>query len=72
MWIFLVELIGFEKVAPETPSILLSIGQAPAENSREDITEDLFSDQRLEGGLDDDDDDELGFNEFDDDYSDDD
>jgi hypothetical protein len=73
MWIFLVELIGFEKAAPEKPSVLLSIGQAPAENSREDITKDLFSDQRLEGGLDDDDDDdELGFNEFDDDYSDDD
>jgi hypothetical protein len=53
---------------------LLSIGKAPAENSREDITEDLFSDQRLVSGLDDDDDDddELGFNEFDDDYSDDD
>ena len=73
MWIFLVELIGFDKTEPKKPSVLLSIGKAPAENSREDITEDLFSDQRLEGGLDDDDDDdELGFNEFDDDYSDDD
>ena len=35
------------------------------------MTEDLFSDQRIDDELDDDDD-ELGFNEFDDDYSDDD
>lgn len=70
MWIFLVELIGFEKVAPEKASVLLSIGQAPAENSREDMTTDLFSDHGIDEDLEDDD--ELGFNEFDDDYSDDD
>ena len=42
MWIFLVELIGFDKTEPKKPSVLLSIGKAPAENSREDITEDLL------------------------------
>jgi hypothetical protein len=71
MWIFLIELIGFDKTEPKNPSILLSIGKAPAENSRENLTEDLFSDQRIDDELDDDDD-ELGFNEFDDNYSDDD
>ena len=51
-------------------TVLLSIGQAPAENSREDITTDLFSNHGIDEDLEDDD--ELGFNEFDDDYSDDD
>jgi hypothetical protein len=74
MWIFLVELIGFEKTEPKTPSILLSMGKAPAENSREDLTAGLYSDHHQDDQFDDDDDDddELGFNEFDDGYSDDD
>lgn len=71
MWIFLVELIGFEKIEPEKPSILLSVGQAPPENSREEMTAGLYNDQYLDGEIDEDDD-ELGFNEFDDGYSDDD
>ena len=73
MWIFLVELIGFEKTEPVKPSILLSIGKAPAENSREEMTASLYNDPLVDDEFDEDEDeDEFGFNEFGDDYSDDD
>lgn len=68
MWIFLVELIGYEKVAPEKPEVLLAVGMAPPEDSRSGDNENLFVGQ--EG--DDMDEDEFGFNDFDDDISDDD
>ena len=67
MWIFLVELIGFDRNDPSTPELLLSVGNAPREESREEIDEQLFEGEEI-----DQDEDELGFNDFDDDYSDDD
>ena len=69
MWIFLVELIGFDRNEPETPEMILSVGNAPTEESRESMTEDLFLD---DSEISDEEEDEFGFNEFDDDYSDDD
>ena len=69
MWIFLVELIGFDRVEPETPEMILSVGNAPLEDSKESMNEDLF----IEGEeSSEEEEDEFGFNEFDDDYSDDD
>ncbi|MEN9972528.1 MAG: hypothetical protein RIS20_875 [Bacteroidota bacterium] len=70
MWIFLVELIGYDRTEPESPQMLLAIGNAPKEESREALDEELLheSDSLSE----DEEEDDFGFNEFDDDYSDDD
>lgn len=67
MWIFLIELIGYEKEGPEVPQLLLAIGMAPPEDSKPAENDQLFM-----GDLTDEDEDELGFNDFDDDISDDD
>jgi hypothetical protein len=67
MWIFLIELIGFERNDPNSPELILSVGNPPIEESREEIDEQLFI-----GDENEDDEDDLGFNDFDDDYSDDD
>ena len=65
MWIFLIELIGYEKEGPEAPQILLAMGMAPPEDSKPAENEQLFA-----GELDEPDEDEFGFNDFDDDISD--
>lgn len=70
MWIFLVELIGYQKENPETPMILLKVGNAPKENSKEIMEDPLYANENPQ--IDDSDDDELGFNDFEDDYNDDD
>lgn len=68
MWIFLVELIGYDKNSPEKPEVLLAVGMAPPEDSRiAEENEDLFA-----GDLPDEDEDELGFNDYEDGMSDDD
>jgi len=71
MWIFLIELIGFDRNEPETPELLLSMGIAPSEDSRKIMDDELFvsDDDNL---IDEEDEDDLGLDEFDDDYSDDD
>lgn len=65
MWIFLIELIGYDKEGPENPQLLLAIGMAPPEDSKPAENDQLFM-----GDLPDEDEDELGFNDFDDDISD--
>jgi hypothetical protein len=70
MWIFLVELIGYDRNEPESPEMLLAIGNTPKEESREALDEELLHES--DSLLDEEDEDDLGFNEFDDDYSDDD
>jgi hypothetical protein len=72
MWIFLIELIAYEKETPETPLMALAIGTAPTEQSRALLDENLFGDEELGNQATDDDDDEFGFQDFDDDYADDD
>jgi hypothetical protein len=67
MWIFLIELIGYDKEGPEVPQLLLAIGMAPPEDSKPAENDQLFM-----GDLPDEDEDDLGFNDFDDDISDDD
>lgn len=60
MWIFLVELIGYEENAPENPEIMLAVGAAPAEDSKP-ISEEAFG-----GDFDEDDDDDFGFDDMED------
>lgn len=67
MWIFLIELIGYDKEGPETPQLLLAIGMAPPEDSKPAENDQLFM-----GGQPDEDEDDLSFNDFDDDISEDD
>jgi hypothetical protein len=67
MWIFLIELIGHEKEAPKTPQLVLSMGKAPSENSKEAPEEDFFI---AGGGLETaDEEDDYGFDDYDDDYN---
>lgn len=70
MWIFLLELVGYEKDTPEKPFVALTVGDAPKEDSRSDENSDLmFSGEFNEFG-EDEEEDEFGFNDFDDDYND--
>lgn len=67
MWIFLIELIGKEAVAPEHPKVVLTVGNAPAESSRTGEEDNI----RFETESDDDfEEDEFGFDDFEDDYED--
>ena len=68
MWIFLIELIGYEKEGPENPEVILSVGMAPPEDSRSEVE----NEQLFNGDTNEEDEDEFGFNEFDDDLEDDD
>ena len=72
MWIFLIELIAYEKETPETPLMALAIGTAPTEQSRALLDENLFGDEELGNQATDEDEDEFGFQDYDDDYADDD
>ena len=65
MWIFLIELIEVSVETPETPKVVLSVGNAPAETSKtgeEDIT------FETESEFDEEDEDEFGFGDFEDSY----
>lgn len=64
MWIFLIELIAIEKEEPETAKTVLSVGEAPKEDSRsgeEDIQFETDSEEEEE-------EDEFGFGDFEDSY----
>lgn len=66
MWIFLIELIEMSDDAPSKPKILLSVGDAPLENSRSSEDENLVFETDTEEGNEDED--EFGFGEFEDEY----
>ena len=61
MWIFLIELIGFEAEGPDSPKTILSVGNAPAEDSKstEDDTLQFETESEIS-----EDEDEFGFGEF--------
>ncbi len=65
LWIFLIELIGVEEIAPSEPKVVMSIGEAPLEDSK--LAED--NDGLFNGDVEEDED-EFGFDDFDDDLSD--
>ncbi len=68
MWIFLLELVAYEKETPSQPIIALTVGDAPKENSRSgDDNDAMFAGEFEEFG--EDEDDEFGFDDFDDDYN---
>jgi hypothetical protein len=67
MWIFLLEIIGYEKEGPDKPQLLLSVGMAPPEDSKSSSENDAIFSEEL-----DEEDDEFGFNEFDDELDEDD
>lgn len=70
MWIFLFELVGYEKETPAAPIIALSIGNAPKEDSRSGDDNDMMFSGEFDEFGEDEDEDEFGFNEFDDDFND--
>lgn len=72
MWIFLVELIGYDRVEPETPEMLLAVGKAPEESSKAIMDGAVFESESEDDMYADEDEDELGFNEFDEGYGEDD
>ena len=66
MWMFLVELIGVENETPEVPKTVLSIGDAPSEDSKSQGDEELQFETESEIG--DEEEDEFGFGDFEDEY----
>ena len=59
MWIFLIELIGYEKENPVAPEVLMAVGMAPPEDSRlVPDNEELLIDEGDDNDFDDDEDDE--------------
>lgn len=67
MWIFLIELIGYQEETPDRPTVKLSVGNAPSEESRSS-DELQFDSDSTNPGEDDEDEDEFGFNDFEDEY----
>ncbi len=70
MWIFLAELIGYEKEGPVQPEVLLAMGMAPPEDSRAEM---ITAEDDFAGEFTDDedlDDDDLGFDDYEDGYAD--
>jgi hypothetical protein len=68
MWIFLIELIGYSEDTPDYPKTILTVGNAPAEDSKPAESEDLqFETESDEDGIDEDED-EFGFGDYDDEY----
>jgi len=68
MWIFLIELIEVTAEAPAHPKTVLSVGNAPAEDSKSPEAEDLSFETELDDNADDED--EFGFGEFEEGYND--
>lgn len=66
MWIFLIELIGYQEESPETVQTVLSVGNAPHEESKP--AQDDTLQFETESELDDEDEDEFGFGDYEDEY----
>lgn len=65
MWLFLVELIGIEEEEPSVPKIVLSVGDAPKEDSKPMENDELQFETESELG-EDDEEDEFDFGEYED------
>ncbi len=66
MWFFLIELIEYQEETPEKARTVLAVGNSPSETSRSDEGDGIQFETEHESG--DDEEDEFGFNEFEDDY----
>lgn len=67
MWIFLIEMQGVVSDSPETPKVVLSVGNAPAEDSRSGEEEDIQFETESDEDIDED---EFGFDDFEGGYDD--
>ncbi len=68
MWIFLIELIGVQEDTPDSPQLVLSMGTNPKEDSKE-LSDDF---QMISESMDNIEEDDFGFDDFEDGLSDDD
>jgi hypothetical protein len=66
MWIFLIELIGYQEETPKSVQMVLSVGNSPNENSKSDEDDSLQFKTDAEDA--EDDEDEFGFADYEDDY----
>jgi hypothetical protein len=66
MWIFLIELIGYQEETPKSVQMVLSVGNSPNENSKSDEDDSLQFKTDAEDA--EDDEDEFGFTDYEDDY----
>lgn len=66
MWIFLIELIGYQEETPETVRTVLSVGNAPHEESKP--AQDDTLQFETESEYDEEDEDEFGFGDYEDEY----
>jgi len=48
MWIFLIELIGYESEEPQKPSLILSVGESPKENENTNLDSLMFQNNTSE------------------------
>jgi hypothetical protein len=65
MWIFLIECIGLQEETPEAPSLILSVGEKPKEESKE-----LDEEFQMPADVDEkQEEDEFGFDDFEDGFS---
>lgn len=65
MWIFLIECIGLQEETPNSPALVLSVGEKPNEDSKE-LDEEFQMPAEAEEQ---DEEDEFGFNDFEDGFS---
>ena len=68
MWIFLIELIGIQEDTPADPQILLSVGKNPEEESKE-LSDDFQMLTETAENEEESDEDDYGFNDFEDGFS---
>ena len=47
MWIFLIELIGYENNGPQVPELILSIGEPPEEKNNDELADLLLESENL-------------------------
>lgn len=66
MWIFLIELIEYQDETPDQVRTVLAVGNAPSESSKSDEGDGIQFETDHESGSDEED--EFGFNEFEDGY----
>lgn len=65
MWIFLIELIDYQEETPDRPTVKLSVGNAPSEESK---SSDGLQFDSESTDPDEDEEDEFGFNDYEDEY----
>ena len=67
MWIFLIELIGYTEDTPDYPKTILTVGNAPSEESKSAESDDLqFETESEIDGVEEED--EFGFGDYEDEY----